>query len=68
MTRAEALLREAIQFDQGVAEPRIQLARILNGTRPEEADRVIDDAIAANPQWARHSANSFLSSGFFVFR
>jgi Tfp pilus assembly protein PilF len=50
--RAEALLREAIQFDQGVAEPRIQLARILNGTRPEEADRVIDDAIAAHPQSA----------------
>ena len=38
-TRAEALLRDAIKLDPSVVEPRIQLARFLSGTRPEEADR-----------------------------
>src|SRR3954469_5731272 len=35
-TRAEALLREAIKLDPSVVAPRIQLARFLSGTRPEE--------------------------------
>jgi putative PEP-CTERM system TPR-repeat lipoprotein len=51
-TRAEALLREAIKLDPSVVEPRIQLARFLSGTRPEEAVEVIDEAIAANPKSA----------------
>jgi len=51
-TRAEALLREAIQLDPTVVEPRIQLARLLSATRPEEAVGVIDEAIAANPKSA----------------
>jgi|SRR5271165_429221 len=51
--KAEALLRDAIRLDPSVVEPRIELARFLNGTRAEEADRVIDEAIDANPQSAQ---------------
>src|SRR5438067_1669493 len=51
-TRAEALLRDAIQLDPTVVEPRIQLARFLSATRPEEAVGVVDEAIAANPKSA----------------
>jgi len=51
-TRAEALLGDAIQLDPTVVEPRIQLARFLSATRPEEAVGVIDEAIAANPKSA----------------
>ena len=51
-TRAETLLREAVRLDPGAVEPRAELARFLNGKRPEEADRVIDEAMAANPQSA----------------
>ena len=40
-TRAETLLRDAIRLNPGAIEPRAELARFLNGTRPEEADRVI---------------------------
>ena len=68
-TRAETLLRDAIKLDPSVVEPRIQLARFLSGTRPEEADSVIDEAIAANQKsaellqvkgdmlWSRGDAN-----------
>ena len=71
-TRAEALLRDAIKLDPSVVEPRIQLARFLSGTRPEEAVGVIDEAIAANPKsaellqvkgdmlWSRGDANGAL--------
>src|SRR5947209_2675628 len=52
-TRAKALLRDAIKRDPSVVEPRIQLARFLSGTRPEEAVEVIDEAIAANPKSAQ---------------
>jgi putative PEP-CTERM system TPR-repeat lipoprotein len=51
--KAEALLRDAIRLDASVAEPRVELARFLNRTRREEADRVIDEAIADNPQSAQ---------------
>ena len=68
-TKAEALLRDAIKLDPSVVEPRIQLARFLSSTRPEEAVRVIDEAIAVNPRsaellqikgdmlWSRGDAN-----------
>ena len=71
-TRAEALLREAIKLDPSVVAPRIQLARFLSGTRPEEAVGVIDEAIAGNPKstellqvkgdmlWSRGDANGAL--------
>jgi putative PEP-CTERM system TPR-repeat lipoprotein len=32
--------------------PKIQLARLLTGTKPTEADKLIDEAIAANPRSA----------------
>src|SRR5438105_3012376 len=51
-TRAEALLREAIQLDPTVVEPRIQLARFLSATHPEEAVGLIDEPLAANPKSA----------------
>ncbi len=68
-TRAEAFLRDAIKLDPSVVQPRIQLARFLGGTRPQEAVAVIDEAIAANPKsaelrqvkgdmlWSRGDAN-----------
>ena len=67
--KAEALLRDAIKLDPSVVEPRIQLARFLGGTNPEEAVGVIDEAIAATPKsaellqlkgdmlWSRGDAN-----------
>jgi len=73
-TRAEALLRDAIKLDPSVVPPRIQLARFLSGTRPEEAVGVIDEAIAANPKsadllhvrgdmlWSRGDANGALQA------
>ena len=47
--KSEALLREAIQLDPSAVRPKILLARLLTGARPEEADKFIDEAIAANP-------------------
>ena len=48
--KAETLLGEAIKLDPGAARPKIQLARLLIGTKPAEADKLIDEAIAANPR------------------
>jgi cellulose synthase operon protein C len=50
--KAEAFLRDAIRLDPSAVEPGIQLARFLNGSKREAAERVINDAIAANPQSA----------------
>ena len=50
--KAETLLSEAIKLDPGAARPKIQLARLLTGTKPAEADKLIDEAIAANPRSA----------------
>ncbi|HEY1433355.1 MAG TPA: tetratricopeptide repeat protein, partial [Stellaceae bacterium] len=50
--KAEALLGEAIKLDPGAARPKIQLAWLLSGTKPAEADKLIDEAIAANPRSA----------------
>ena len=57
--KAEALLREAIKLDPSAVRPKIQLARLLTGTKPDEADKFIDEAIAANP----HSAEAFQVKG-----
>src|SRR5262249_47185088 len=57
--RAETLLRDAIKLNPAAVAPRIQLAWFLNGTRPKEAEGVIDEAIAANPQ----SAELLLNKG-----
>jgi predicted Zn-dependent protease len=50
--KAEAFLRDAIRLDPSAVEPSIQLARFLNGSKREAAERVINDTIAANPQSA----------------
>src|SRR5271169_1712840 len=48
-TKAVTLLSEAIKLDPSAARPKIQLARLLNGTKPAEADKLIDEAIIAEP-------------------
>jgi putative PEP-CTERM system TPR-repeat lipoprotein len=50
--RAETLLGEAVKLDPSAVGPKIQLARLLTGTKPAEADKLIDEAIAANPRSA----------------
>jgi putative PEP-CTERM system TPR-repeat lipoprotein len=50
--KAETLLGEAVRLDPGAVGPKIQLARLLTGTKPVEADKLIDEAIAANPRSA----------------
>ena len=50
--QAEKRLREAVKLDPTAVRPKIQLARLLTGTKPAEADKFIDEAIAANPQSA----------------
>jgi len=50
--KAEAMLRDAMRLDPEAARPKVQLAQLLSRENPEEADKLIDGAIAANP----HSA------------
>jgi tetratricopeptide (TPR) repeat protein len=51
-TKAETLLSEAIKLDPSAVAPKIQLAGVLSGSKPAEADKLIDEAIAANPRLA----------------
>jgi tetratricopeptide (TPR) repeat protein len=48
--KAETLLGEAVKLDPSAVGPKIPLARLLTGTKPAEADKLIDEAIAANPR------------------
>jgi putative PEP-CTERM system TPR-repeat lipoprotein len=48
--KAETLLGEAIKLNPSAIGPKIQLARLLTGTK--QADKLIDEAIAANPRSA----------------
>jgi cellulose synthase operon protein C len=48
--KAETLLDEAIKLDPNAARPKMELARLLAGSKPAEADKLIDEAIAANPR------------------
>src|SRR5438105_2022098 len=50
--KAGTLLGEAIKLDPSAVSPKIQLAQLLTGTKPAEADKLIDEAIAANPRSA----------------
>jgi putative PEP-CTERM system TPR-repeat lipoprotein len=50
--KAEAMFREAMKLDPEAAQPKVQLAQLLNRQNPEEADKLIDAAIAANPRSA----------------
>jgi cellulose synthase operon protein C len=57
--KAEALLHEAVQLDPSALKPKTQLARLLTGSKPDEADKLIDQAIAADP----HSAEALQVKG-----
>src|SRR5882724_7042562 len=46
--KAEAMWRDAIRLDPPAAKPKVQLARLLTKTSPDEADRLIDEAIAGD--------------------
>jgi hypothetical protein len=48
-TKAEDLLSETIRLDPSAVRLKIRLAELLSGTKPEQADRLIDEAIAADP-------------------
>jgi len=48
--KAEAMLRDAIRLDPEAAQPKVQLARLLNRQNPDEADKLVDAAIAADPR------------------
>jgi putative PEP-CTERM system TPR-repeat lipoprotein len=50
--KAETLLSEAIKLDPSAVAPKIQMARLLTGAKPAEADKLIDEVIAANPRSA----------------
>jgi putative PEP-CTERM system TPR-repeat lipoprotein len=50
--KAEMLLGDAIKLDPSATRPKIQLARLLTGTKPAEADSMIDAAITADPRSA----------------
>ena len=47
--KAEAMLRDAIRLDPEAAQPKTELAQLLSRQNPEEADKLIAAAIAANP-------------------
>ena len=57
--KAEQLLREAITIDPAAVRPKLQLARLLTGVKPEEANKLVDEAIAADP----HSAEALQVKG-----
>jgi cellulose synthase operon protein C len=48
--KADQMLRDAIRLDPAAIGPKIRLARLLAGSKPEEADKLIDEALAANPR------------------
>jgi len=50
--KAEAMLRDAMRLDPEAAQPKVQLAQLLNRQNHEEADKLIDSAVAANPRSA----------------
>jgi Tfp pilus assembly protein PilF len=47
---AEAMLRDAVRLDPSAEKPKLQLAQFLNEKHPDEADKLIDAAIAASPR------------------
>ena len=48
--KAEQMFRDAIQLDPNAVAPKVQLARLLAGKNPQEADKLIEEALVANPQ------------------
>ena len=52
LDKAETMLRDAIRLDPSAVRPKIELAQLLNAKNPEEADKLIDEATAADPNSA----------------
>ena len=50
--KAAAMLRDAVRLDPSAVKPKIQLAHLLNAKNPNEADKLIDEAIAGEPRSA----------------
>jgi cellulose synthase operon protein C len=50
--KAEAMLRDAMRLDPEATQPKVELAQLLSRNNREEADKLIDAAIAANPRSA----------------
>ena len=48
--RAQTLLQEAIGLDGKAAPPKIGLARLLGAGDPQQANKLLDDALAADPR------------------
>jgi Tfp pilus assembly protein PilF len=48
--KADQMYRDAIQLDPSAAAPKTQLARLLAGKNPRDADKLIDEALAVDPQ------------------
>ena len=57
--KAAAMLRDAVRLDPSAVKPKIQLAQLLNAKAPAEADKLIDEAVAADP----HSAETLQVNG-----
>jgi len=50
--KTEALLREAIALDDKAVGPKIALARLLLGGKADEAEKIVDAIVAADPKAA----------------
>src|SRR4029077_2178346 len=49
-TKAEAMFRDAMRLDPDAVQPKVQLAQLLSRQDPDEADKLIDSAVAGNPR------------------
>lgn len=50
LKKAEAMLRDAVRLDPKAVPPKIALARFLSAANPAEANKLVDEAIAADPR------------------
>ena len=57
--KAESLLREAVSINPSAPAPKIALARLLLGSKPEEAGELVDAVLAADPR----SAEAIVAKG-----
>lgn len=48
--KAEAMLQDAIRLDPSALPPKITLARMLSTTNPAEANKLLDQVLAADPR------------------
>jgi cellulose synthase operon protein C len=48
--RAQSLLQDAIRLDPKAAPPKIGLARLIAASNPAQANKLLDEVLAANPR------------------